>query len=270
MNETGKSIIELAFAMSEAVNRFAEMARRYFYHVMLSGYACQKCNGGLEMVKEGLCRCQACGTSFDPTIAFQQCSACGGKPRLKVRRYQCGQCAADIQSRFLFDGLVFDAEYFRQKMAESRLHRRELRERVRLMLAESRSEILQPEMAELNSMPGLLEALNALTQGLEPSIIIPPGAAFDLKRYQAHIQAHLQPFPVTLEQIPPLGENSRKDKIWRFIALIFMAHARITDIWQDGQSIMVMKHETYPERQRVPGDIEEADGIEGPVGRVEA
>jgi hypothetical protein len=38
----------------------------------------------------------------------------------------------------LFDGLVFDTDYFRQKMVESRQRKREQRERVRQMLAEIR------------------------------------------------------------------------------------------------------------------------------------
>ena len=49
-----------------------------------------------------------------------------------------------------------------------------------------------------------------------------------------------------------------------------MAHAGIIDIWQDGQDIMAIKHETNRKGQDVPGELEEADGIERPVGRVEA
>jgi len=270
MVQTGKNIIELAFAMSESMNAFLERVRRFYYQVMLSGHTCPKCEGHLEMIKESLCRCQSCNTSFDPTIIFQRCSACGGKPQLRVRRYECSQCAADIQSRFLFDGLVFDTEYFRQNMVESRERKRERQEQVRQMLADSRSEVIQPPIADLSSIPGLLDTLNALTLGLEGSTTLPQTAGFNLKRYQAHIEAHLQPFPVTLEQIPPLSENLREDKIWRFIAIIFLAHAGTIDIWQEGQSIMVKKNETNPEGQGVPGDVETADGIEGSISRIEA
>ena len=38
-------------------------------------------------------------------------------------------------------------------------------------------------------------------------------------------------------------ENTRKDLIWRFIAVIFLAHIGVVDIWQEGQDIMVVKHE---------------------------
>jgi hypothetical protein len=80
----------------------------------------------------------------------------------------------------------------------------------------------------------------------------------------------LQKFPLSLEQIPPLIENARKDLIWRFIAAIFLAHAGIIDIWQDGQDIMVMKHEVNRKGQDVLGELEKSDGIERPVGGIEA
>jgi len=125
---------------------------------------------------------------LDPTISFQRCSACGGVPVLRVRRYNCRDCGIVIQSIFLFDGLIFDGEYFRQKMIESRQRRKEQRERVREMLAESRSGDLSLEYADL-------------------------------------------------------GGNLRKDLIWRLIAVIFLAHAGVADVLQDGQEIMVMRHE---------------------------
>ncbi|MBN2561392.1 MAG: hypothetical protein JXQ75_10730, partial [Phycisphaerae bacterium] len=46
-----------------------------------------------------------------------------------------------------------------------------------------------------------------------------------------------------MDEIPLLDEDRRIDRIWRFIAIIFMAHARILDVWQEGESIMVIKRE---------------------------
>ncbi len=138
----------LALEIAEAVEAFMEKARRFFYSVMLFAYRCLKCNGSLTMASEGKCRCVSCGKEFDPTVAFQRCSECGGVPELRVRRYQCRNCGRDIQSRFLFHGLVFDADYFRQKMVESRQRRSEQRERVRQMLVESRSADLPLAAAE--------------------------------------------------------------------------------------------------------------------------
>ena len=39
---------------------------------------------------------------------------------------------------------------------------------------------------------------------------------------------------------------------------------------QHGQEILVMRHETNREGQDIPGEPEEANGIEGSLGEVEA
>ena len=75
---------------------------------------------------------------------------------------------------------------------------------------------------------------------------------------------------MNLSEIPPLSENLRKDLIWRFIAVIFLAHDGIVDVRQNRQDILVKKHETNRKRQDILGELEEADGIEGPLGGVEA
>lgn len=263
-------IIQLSFSLAAAVSAFAQRARSFFYQVMLSECRCPRCGGAVAMEREAECLCRACQHTFDPTAAFQHCPSCGGKPRPRVRHYECGSCGKKIISRFLFEGLVFDTEYFRQKMAEHRQRKQARRERVRQMLAESRSGALDLPMAELGTVPGLIDALDALTAGIELPLTYQPRKGFDLKRYQAHIQAHIQPFAVSMEVIPPLSKNGRIDRIWRFIAIIFLAHAGIVDVWQDGRTIMVRQSETDRERPHIPGDFETADGVEGPVGRVEA
>ena len=163
---------------------------------------------------------------------------------LKVRRYSCKQCGAEVRSRFLFDGLVFDADYFRHRMAEHRQRKRQQRERVRKMLAESRSDVLQPSVADLEAVPGLTDALDSLIGEVNRGFVIRSGSDFDLKRYESHLQAHIREIPLSMEEIPPLIDNVRVDRIWRFIALIFMDHAHLIDIWQEGKAIMVMRRET--------------------------
>jgi hypothetical protein len=260
------NIIALAFDMSEAVEAFVQKARGFFYQVVLFRHRCPSCNGALHAVGEGRCRCGLCGRELDPTIAFQRCVRCGGAPVLRIRRYECQDCGSDIQSRFLFDGLAFDPEYFRQKMAESRQRRDEQRERVRQMLAESRSDVLPLGEADLDCVPGLVAALNALTIGLDEGIVVEARPVFDLHRYEAHIQAHLGGLPVSLTEIPPLCEHLRKDLIWRFIAVIFLAHAGVVDIWQDGQNIRVIEHEADRERCGISEPSATIDGVEGLVG----
>jgi DNA-directed RNA polymerase subunit RPC12/RpoP len=263
-------IIRLAFRLAEAVTGFAGRARQLYYAVVLMGHECPECVGKLTMLSEGRCCCGNCGKHFDPTAAFQTCRTCGGRLELRVRRYRCAACGADVASRFLFDGLAFDAEYFRQKMTESRQRKRELRERVRKMLAESRSPHLDVMPADLAAIPDLMEALSGLVWGTNEAVPWQPGTGFDLKRYQSHVEAHIRDFPVCLDAIPPLDDPPRKDRVWRFVAIIFMAHAGLVDVWQDGPTIMVMRHEANREGQDVPGDLEDVDGIEGPLGRAEA
>jgi len=263
-------IIGLAFRLVARVETFAERARRLYYAVMLMGHSCPQCAGRLVMLGEGRCRCKSCGHTLDPTLAFQRCPNCGDRLRLVVRRYRCKSCSMEVTSRFLFDGLVFDAEYFREKMAESRRRKRELRDQVREMLAASRSHVLLPEACDLRGVPGLAEALDCMVASTNEALHWRPKEGFDLKRYQRHLRAHIRAFPLGLGEIPALGEDARKDLIWRFIAAVFMAHAGLIRVWQDGQTIMVMQRETDREGQDVSGDLEAVDGIQGSLGRAQA
>jgi len=263
-------IVRLAFRLAEAVTGFAGRVRQLYYAVMLMGHECPRCGGGLVMAGEGKCLCEICGDEFDPTVALQHCGTCGGRLELRVRRYRCRDCGADVVSRFLFDGLAFDAEYFREKMSESRHRRRELRERVRKMLAESRSPHLDATPADLDAIPGLMDALNGLVLGTGETVPWQPGTGFDLRRYQSHVEAHIRDLPISLDEIPSLTEDARKDLIWRFVAIIFMAHAGLVHVWQEGSTIWVIKHEANGEGQGVSRDLEDIDGVEGPLGRAEA
>jgi predicted RNA-binding Zn-ribbon protein involved in translation (DUF1610 family) len=246
-------IIGLAFKLAEAVSRLLAHARRFFYEVVLSSYACPRCGGKLAMLRDGRCRCMACGLDLDPTVAFQRCSACGGILVLRISRYRCRACGADIQSRFLFDGLVFDAEYFRQKMAESRHRKCDKREQVRKMLAESRSGPVSPPPADLEAIPGLLDALNGLTVGVDVAAWLPLCKGFDLNRYQRHVQGYLSEVELGFDDIPPLDQDARLDRIWRFIAIIFLAHAGQVIIEQEGQRILVRQNEANREGQGISG-----------------
>ena len=263
-------IIGLAFRLAGRVRAFAERAKRFYYAVMLVGHECPRCRARLEMKAEGQCKCTSCGNEFDPTVAFQRCSQCGGKLELRVRRYRCTECGEHAASRFLFDGLAFDAQYFREKMAESRQRKREQRDRVRQMLAESRSRDLDVPAADLPVIPGLAEALDGMVGGAIAAEEWRPAQGFDLQRYQSHIEAHTRDFPLSLGEVSALAEDARKDLIWRFIAVIFMAHAGLLDVWQEGTTIWVMRHEAHGEGQGILGDTEAVDGVERLVGRAEA
>lgn len=263
------NILEQAFHLASAVEQFSEHARTFYYDVVLAGRACPQCGGDLRMAGEGRCRCLRCTLEFNPTIAFQSCAACGGEARLSIRRYSCRQCGQAIPSLFLFDGLVFDADYFRQKMAESRQRRRELTEQVRQMLAGTRSGAVEIGPMEFAGHNSLMEALNALAVQAFRADAPQLRARFDLRRYQTHIQAHTGPIALAFDQLPPLSEDRRLDRIWRFIAIIFLAHEGLIHVWQEGPDILVSKRDDA-QRSSISGELEDADGLERPVGRVEA
>ena len=92
---------------------------------------------------------------------------------------------------------------------------------------------------------------------------------FDLQRYESHVLANTGECPLSLREILPLTEDLRTDLIWRFIAVIFLAHAGIIEVWQQGPEIRVKKRETYGKGQGILGELEEPDGIEGPMGGTE-
>ena len=254
-------IVARAFELAGAVEALMERARRFYYEVMLWGHSCPGCGGRPVMLSESYAQCGACGRRFDPTLAFQRCAACDGRPQLRRTRYQCSRCGAEVLSRFLFDGIVFDREYFRKRMAESRERKQQQREDALALVTASRSEAVEPPVADLGSIPGLLEALDGLSMGPEMAALLPLCRGFDLRRYESHLQAHIGAIELCFDDIPPLEEDARKDRIWRFVAIVFMAHAGAIEVWQEGETIMVMEHEAHGERQGVPGTLEAADGV---------
>jgi len=264
------NIVKLAFDMAKAVEIFKTKAKKLFYSVMLLGHRCPKCNGSLVMATEGGCTCTSCGLNLDPTVEFERCLDCGGVPVLRVRRYRCRKCGIEIRSKFLFEGLVFNAAYFRQKVTESRQRKKELRKRVKEMLASSRSNQLSLDSVDASAIPGLWEALDSLTADLQETAQIVSHKEFDLGHYEKHLKTHITNTSMSLVEVPPLTEDKRRDLIWRFIAAIFLAHAGVIDIWQEGADVMVIKYEANRKRPDISGELEEANGIQGPMGGIEA
>ena len=58
-------IIARAYGLLRIVERFIYRVKQFYYQVVLIGHACPICAGKLAMVREGLCRCQACGHEFE-------------------------------------------------------------------------------------------------------------------------------------------------------------------------------------------------------------
>lgn len=251
-------------AFERAVARLVSLARQLFYELTLCTQLCPGCEGALVMVREGRCRCTACGKAMDPTETFQTCPACNGPVRLRVRRYACRRCGADVPSRFLFDGKVFDPEYFRRKMAESRERRLRLkRERSeQAPIQHERAPAVEPAIVDFQRDPTLVDLLDQLVGRASPDPYLAARAEkqFDLRVYQRHVLQHLREMTpgdeTTLRSVPQLNdEDSRLERVRLFIALIFLRHAGAVTLRQadDGQ-IWVSQHETQRQRHPVPAD----------------
>lgn len=236
-----REIVRLAFELARAVEALVERARRFCYEVMLSACHCPRCGGRLEMIRESWCRCRECVYEFDPTVQFQRCPTCESRLRLRICRYVCRQCGKDVPSRFVFDGMVFDREYFRQKMADSRERRQQQRAEHRQRMQDNRSSPVEPCRLDLASVPGLLDALDDLSRMPEVAAWAPLIQGFDLQRYENHLNRHIKAGEQHFDDLPALDENPRLDRIGRFIAIIFMAHAGRIRIRQQGPTILVVK-----------------------------
>ena len=264
------ALAQVISAWDEAIRCLSERVRRFFYAVVLSVQACPDCEGSLTMVREGRCRCNRCGRSFDPTTAFQRCDTCGANLILARRRYRCCRCGYDTPSRFLYDGRVFDAEYFRTRMAESRERRHERRRSQTVERLLDRSAPICPEPMDLGDSPGLLAAIKQLTGSSGVQLRLEDPDVFDLAEYQRHVLAALAGDVVEFTAIPPTKQPGKGEVARLFIAVVFLWHLGRVTVEQHGGRILVMKRETHGEGQAVPGDAESADGLGGPLGGVEA
>jgi hypothetical protein len=152
-------------------------------------------------------------------------------------------------------------------MTESRQRKKDQKQRVQQMLAKCRSEPLALKAPDLNSAPGLVDALNGLTAGLDASVALELKDKFNLGHYQEHIRSHLESKPMDLRTIPPLAENLRLDLIWKFIAAIFLDHAGLVYIYQQDETIWVIK-DNYHKGQGISDEVEAIDGFERPKSTI--
>jgi hypothetical protein len=231
-------IITQANNLGYAVKNFVSHAKSYYYQVMLSGFQCPGCHGSLVMTGQSWCRCLDCQYEFDPTVAFQKCS-CGAEVKLKICRYQCRRCGQIIQSRFTFMGNVFNRDYFREKMQQSREKNEKARQQVIESALESRSEPLQADYIDLSLVDGLEDALDRLSIIPELSGFIPLCSGFDLNRYQQHLDACITGNDICFDDLPALEEDARLDRIWRFVTVIFMEHTGTIQLYQENGTIFI-------------------------------
>jgi len=236
--------------MVDKVGVLVDQARDFYYKLVLHGLACPQCGYvGLVMIREGRFRCRDCGHAGEPTTTFQRCPACDGLPALIVRRYRCRDCGEEIVSRFLFDGTVYNAEYFRERMAQSRVRQQQSRKidnEQQAMRAWQRISHVDGTAINLQQSLGLIDALNSLVGGASPEDVAWVRQAFDLAAYERHVLNLLEPGDERdLVNLPGLyGPADRIERIRNFIACLFLEHTGLTQLDQRFNTIWVSLRET--------------------------
>lgn len=236
----------------EYVGVYKERVRDFYFQVLLSQHACPTCGNELRMSGTSECSCYS-GHVFDPTITFQASSCCQARLIRKTFHYACSRCHETVPSRFLFDEKVFDAEYFREMMREHRDHIKSRREEIGRLLAESRSgELLLTEELRLDTIPDFLQDLDTFILGNHSQLY---GDAFELKSdfnlatYRTHILSLLAHHTLRFSDIAPLESDDRRDKVRRFITLVFMDNDREINLQQHGDDLLIRRYgnEAYTE-----------------------
>lgn len=226
------------------VLQLREAVRALYYRLVLWPHVCPTCGeAGLTMVAEGSCRCGRCRRTFDPTLVFTRCPKCNCAPKRRLSRYACTHCGRDVTSPFLFEGRVFDAAYYREKMRESRARHASREQKQRPDRRPDCSVEAELPPPDLHAVPGLVEALTLLTSTTAGEHL-QPAARFALDRYERHLRACVGAEPLSLDDIPPLQSDVRLDRVWRFVAAVFLAHAGLVAIEQLGPHVMVSQYET--------------------------
>ncbi|XPS87119.1 uncharacterized protein Dvar_51370 [Desulfosarcina variabilis str. Montpellier] len=234
--------------MEPQVEGFQRNVRSFYFDVILSTVKCPQCAGRLRMVDQSKCQCQ-CGSTFDPTLSFQVSPCCGAKLLRKTSHYVCSLCGKSVPSKFIFMERIFDKDYFKEMMRTCRDRKKQQRERMRQLLAASRSDDLELTAdPDLDKIPGLLIDLDEfigshIDSNQNYSIKLPD--SFNMVRYRNHILRDLSWNPVEFSEIAPLIDNRRKDRVWRFITLIYMQNDKEIKIQQLENDLLIQR--TYNE-----------------------
>lgn len=197
------------------------------------------------------CTCSQ-GHVCDPTTNFQVSDCCHAKMMRKTFHYACSHCQKTVLSKFLFDERIFDAEYFREMMRESRRRTAAKREELRRLLADSRSDALSlMEYPDLEVIPGLIQDLNGFIQMNRDheDALYELKSEFNMAAYRTHILSLIDRNTMYFSNISSLADDCRRDMVRRFITLIFMDNDHEIDIQQYGNDLLIQRrnNETYAE-----------------------
>ena len=125
-------------------------------------------------------------------------------------------------------------------MREARTRERRKREELKLLMAGSRSDTLMlTEEPVLESIEGLTEALDSFI-GINIDLYeLSQNSGFNMDSFRGHILSALGMGARLFSDIPHFIEDSKKDKIWRFVTLIFMQQGGDVSLTQYGPDILV-------------------------------
>ena len=232
--------------IQQLVDLFKENARQFYRAVVMSVHSCPECEGPLSIVAPSRAQCKKCGHELDPTVQFQRSPCCNALLAMRRTHYACSTCGAVVQSKFIFDETVFDAQYFRENMSRCRERKRRQREELRFLLAASRSNDLRiTDIPEINTIDGLAEALDSFVgDGWSADIArLVWDDGFQMETYRQLILSQLDGCVMTFDGFPTNCENTRLDRPRRFTTLIFMEHA--SEVWleQRKEEILVRQYE---------------------------
>ena len=241
-NLTGKPLFNGIAQILKRVHELKKLVREFYFDVILSIHQCPECSGRIQMTGKSECTC-VCGNIFDPTLAFQKSPCCGKNLVRKTLHYVCSGCMKTVASMFLFDEKLFDKTYFREMMRVSRARVQKRREEIKRLLAESRSGTLQlMEEPHLECIPGLIQDLNDFiqadtfgTRNFTFDVI----SDFKMNDYREHILDALGSESLLFSDISPLIKDIRRDKIHRFVTLIFMQNDHEVELAQYDHDILV-------------------------------
>ena len=226
-------------AVESVIESYRVSVRSFYFSVLLAKFRCPQCQGSIQLVEPSSALC-GCGAAFDPTLVFQKSGCCGAILVKRQCHYSCNVCGEVVPSIFLFDGVIFDSEYFRDKMRLSREQRRREQAETRAVLRAERSGTLSIfDEVDLNALPGLVTDLDDLIGVSTTDQNIQEWERnLSIEDYRRHI-FNLLDAEIVFSSISPLFPEERRDKVYRFISLIFMEQDREVSLSQYGEDILV-------------------------------
>ncbi len=247
MTDSTPSILGEIEKVQTNVKAFKEQSKLYYFDVLFSKYRCPVCTK--KPLINGLSQAECvCGYSFDPTLEFQRSHCCNTHLLRQIYHYVCSCCGKYVKSLFLFDERLFDKEYFREMMAKSRERKHKRVERYNSIVRERSHELLLCDEFNLEDLDNFSTDLNELieTDNGPLSQDTDPGTEeFDMISYRKHLLLGLDSDEFLFNSITPLSNDSRKDRTWKFITLIFMEHEREVWLTQYGNDILVERYEAH-------------------------